>query len=74
MEKWAKASYGKSVTKGGGGKLKTVMSEGNKGIYPGTSVPKASTSRLKGIDSPMTAGNKGVTTQKGFPGTKSPRD
>ena len=73
MLKWEKASYGKSVTKSGGAKLESVANGGDKGIPKGGTYPgKASVGRTGngGIDAPGLKGNKGVTTDKGFP--KSP--
>jgi len=63
--------YGGRNFKKGGGKLESPMNSGNKGILPGGKMPgKSPISRMKGIDSPTTQGNKGVTIEKGFP--KSP--
>ena len=75
MGDWAKASYGKTASKSGGGKLESVANGGNKGLPPGTSAPQSSVARVKGgIDTPTTKGNKGITDQKGFQSSKAPRD
>lgn len=72
---WSKASYGKTASKSGGGKLDAVGSKGNRGITSTAGVTKSSVSRVKGgIDTPTTKGNKGVTIDRGFKSSKPPKD
>lgn len=62
-------------SKSGGGKLKAVCTEGDKGIPSGGKMPgKASIARKKGIDTPMTQGDKGMSTGGKLPKRKSPLD
>jgi hypothetical protein len=60
---WAKASYGGTASKSGGGKLDKTTTEGNKGIPPVSGVSKSNIGKSQGIDTPTTKGNKGVTTK-----------
>ena len=72
---WSKASFGKTASKGGGGKLEAVGGKGNRGITSTTGVTKSSVGRVKGgIDSPSKSGNKGVTINRGFQSSKPPKD
>lgn len=71
---WDKAKYGGTDSKKGGGKLDSPMPKGSRGIPAGTSAPKSSVERKKGIDTPTLGGNKGITLEKGFPSGKAPRD
>lgn len=63
--------YGGTSWKKGGAKLDSPMNAKDKGIPTGGKYPgKQSWSKKGGIDTPTTQGNKGITTEKGFP--KSP--
>lgn len=64
--KWGKASYGGTASKSGGGKLQPLITKGDRGIPPGSSVPKASVSRGGSvIDAPGEKGDKGAKVVKG---------
>jgi len=69
---WAKATHGGSDKKGGGGKLDTPTTKGNKGQYG--SAPKSNPASGPTINTPTTKGNKGVTTNAGFPSSKAIKD
>ena len=72
MLKWDKAKYSGSDSKSGGAKFSSPSAEGNKGIPPGSSVPKASVAKQSGIDNPGGKGNKGVISKSEHPSAKAP--
>ena len=71
----AKAQQAKSTSKSGGGKLKTVMTDGGKGIPPGV-VTGGDVGAGKGHITPTTtSGDKGIIAKgSAFPSSKAPRD
>lgn len=65
---WKKASYGKTTSKSGGGKLQAVATEGAKGLVNGTEpIPKSNAnSKPSGgwVDAPGMKGDMGTAGAK----------
>ncbi len=73
MASWDKAGYGKTTSKGGGGKLNSPNQKGDRGLYGVSGIANSTFERKKGIVTPTTEGNKGVV-KGGAKSAPAPKD